>query len=126
MSFDWSEYLILAQELASTSITSALEEAKLRSAISRAYYAAFCKARNYLIYEDREVIPRNANVHQYVIDKFETSAQKDRQTIGFLLRHMRSIRNIIDYQDRFHRNLKKTATGVLTEAAEVLRLLSVL
>lgn len=126
MSFDWSEYLTLAQELASTSTTSPIEEAKLRSAISRAYYAAFCKARNYLIYENNEPIPRNVNVHWYVVDKFETSAQTERQTIGFLLRHMRSIRNIIDYQDRFHRDLKKTARGVLAEAAEVLHLLSTL
>ena len=39
MSFDWSEYLDLARELAKFS------EAGQRSAISRAYYAAFCTAR---------------------------------------------------------------------------------
>jgi len=37
MSFDWSEYLILAQELTSTSINSPIQEAHLRAAISRAY-----------------------------------------------------------------------------------------
>ena len=43
MKFDWSEYFNLAQELAGTS-----EEAKLQSAVSRAYYSVFCLARNYL------------------------------------------------------------------------------
>lgn len=77
MSFDWSEYLIVAKELASQTSTSiktrskikvmllnvidrayyrafrkaakpSLDEAKLRCAISRAYYGAFRKARNHL------------------------------------------------------------------------------
>lgn len=39
MRFDWSEYLNLAQELAAISGDSVNNEAKLRSAISRAYYA---------------------------------------------------------------------------------------
>ena len=48
MNFDWSEYLNLAQELAGRPTSLSNEEARLRSAISRAYYAAFCKARNHL------------------------------------------------------------------------------
>jgi uncharacterized protein (UPF0332 family) len=50
MSFDWSEYLTVAQELASQAITSTMHQgtirAKLRHAINRAYYAAFRKARS--------------------------------------------------------------------------------
>ncbi len=49
MSFNWSEYLNLAQELAGRSTEPPNQEARLRSSISRAYYAAFCKARNYLL-----------------------------------------------------------------------------
>ncbi|SRR6266568_6675526 len=77
MSFDWSDYLIVAQELTSQTAASSknrskikvklldfinrayygtfkkvrrrsLDEAKLRCAISRAYYGAFRKARNHL------------------------------------------------------------------------------
>lgn len=51
MSFDWSGYLDVAKELASVALTSANKEAKLRSAISRAYYAAFILARNYLRFQ---------------------------------------------------------------------------
>ncbi|MDF0552110.1 hypothetical protein [Kamptonema sp. UHCC 0994] len=48
MKFNWSEYLALAQQLAGKSQISATQESRLRSAISRAYYAAFIQARNYL------------------------------------------------------------------------------
>src|SRR6266536_662971 len=73
MSFDWSEYLTLAQELTSASTSSPIQEAHLRAAISRAYYAAFCKARNYLLNKDGYVTPRNTNAHQDIITKFEGS-----------------------------------------------------
>ena len=44
MSFDWSQYLNLAKELTDQPTTPANQEAKLRDAISRAYYAAFILA----------------------------------------------------------------------------------
>lgn len=125
MSFDWSEYLTLAQELASTSTNSPIKEAKLRSAISRAYYASFCKARNLLISKEGP-IPYGVNVHWYVVDKFETSSQAVYQTIGQFLHHLRSTRNIIDYKDKFHGDLLSTTKGVLVEAEEVIRLLGTL
>ena len=49
MSFVWSDYLDLAKELLGSAVGSPIEEAKLRSAISRAYYAVFNEARNYLV-----------------------------------------------------------------------------
>ena len=58
MSFDWSEYLTLAQELTSASTSSPIQEAHLRAAVSRAYYAAFCKARNYLHNKDGYLTPK--------------------------------------------------------------------
>lgn len=58
MKFDWLEYYDLAKELADINSNnsgdsaknpkSQISEAKLRSSIGRAYYAAFCIARNYL------------------------------------------------------------------------------
>ncbi len=105
MSFNWSEYLILAHELTSTSTTSPIQEAVLRSAISRAYYAAFCKARNHLIYKDIDPIPDRVNVHAHVVNKFESSSDRTRQKVGQLLHHLRSTRNIADYEDTFHGNL---------------------
>jgi uncharacterized protein (UPF0332 family) len=47
MTFDWREYLTLAENLCTNSHTFPNQEACFRVAISRAYYAAFCTARNY-------------------------------------------------------------------------------
>ncbi len=47
MPFDWKDFLSLAKELSNYSETSALQEAASRSAVNRAYYAAFCWAREY-------------------------------------------------------------------------------
>lgn len=44
MSFDWHEYYVLARELSGVSSVPSSIDAKLRTAMSRAYYAAFCVA----------------------------------------------------------------------------------
>jgi len=43
MSFDWSEYFSLAQELVGQPATPAGQEARLRSALSRAYMLPFVR-----------------------------------------------------------------------------------
>ena len=45
--FEWAAYHTLARELA----TRSGDEAALRTAVSRAYYAAFCRARNFFCVE---------------------------------------------------------------------------
>ncbi|MCK9333381.1 MAG: hypothetical protein M0Q19_09485 [Candidatus Cloacimonetes bacterium] len=47
MVFDWTGYLTLAKFLHMSASVSYPEEAAKRAAVSRAYYAAFCYARNY-------------------------------------------------------------------------------
>ena len=126
MSFNWSEYFTLAQELTSKSATSSMQEAMLRSAISRAYYAAFCEARNHLIYIDAEIVPTTVNAHTYVGAKFKRSNDLSRRKIGRLLHHLRSIRNEADYQDKFYGKLRGRTRAALSEAEEVLRLLDIL
>jgi uncharacterized protein (UPF0332 family) len=124
MSFNWSEYLALAQELFDMSPTSAIKEADLRSAISRAYYAAFCQSRDHLIYKDRDPIPYEVNAHEYIVKRFENSSDARRQKIGQLLHHLRSTRNIADYQDVFFGDLQGRAKAALAEARRVIHLLS--
>lgn len=98
MSFDWSQYFNLARELAGQTTPPAGQEARLRSALSRAYYAVFCLARNHL--RDREglSIPRD-RVHSYVIDHFKTSADPARSQLGHDLDRLRWDRNKADYHD---------------------------
>jgi len=100
MSFNWSEYLGLAQQLAGKALISATQESRLRSAISRAYYAAFIQARNYLRDQDGLAIPTH-NTHEYVINQFTNSSDRDRQEIGSSLKRLRIGRNQADYDDTF-------------------------
>jgi len=123
MSFDWSDYLTLAQELTSESINSPIEEAHLRAAISRAYYAAFCTARNFLSDKDGYSTPSGTNVHWDVVDKFETSSDTTRRKVGVLLRSLRGIRNIVDYQEAFHGNKLGRTQGALAQAKQIISLL---
>ena len=126
MRFDWSEYLNLAQELAATnSDSSANSEAKLRSAISRAYYATFCLARNYL--RDIEKDPRlsrknrDINEHQYVAEEFiyHPTKMKNMVRIGENLSRLRELRNKADYEDTFY-NLQREARTALMLAQNII------
>ena len=99
MTFDRSEYLQLARELAGQAVSPAKEEAKLRSAVSRAYYAAFCKARNYLRDVEGHSIPPGPESHQYVRVEFENSPDKLRRMVGWELGQLRIRRNRVDYDD---------------------------
>jgi hypothetical protein len=47
MTFDWKEYFALAVFLENQAGAGFTVEATTRCAVSRAYYAAFCYARNY-------------------------------------------------------------------------------
>ncbi len=99
MSFDWSEYYKLAEDLATRTTSYASQEADLRSAISRAYYAAFCKGRNLLRDKDGETIPVNGSAHWFVKNKFMRSSDRVRKKIGQNLDRLRLDRNKADYDD---------------------------
>lgn len=127
MNFDWSEYLNLAQELAGPPTSLSNEEARLRSAISRAYYAAFCKARNHL--RDNENLsirpPRGESTHQFVIRQFKFSSDASRRQIGTHLNRLRVDRNKADYDDTVSR-VQKMTQFVLTMAQSVISSLQTL
>lgn len=111
MTFDWSQYLNLAREIIGQTTTPADGEARLRSAISRAYYAAFMVARNYLRDRENHSIPETADVHRYVIEQFEQSSDPVRKAIGIKLKQLRRDRNQADYNDIV------TGLGVIAQKA---------
>ena len=130
MRFDWSEYLNLAQELAATnSDCSGNREAKLRSAISRAYYSTFCRARNYLrdIEKDPTLFSKNGDInkHQYVAKAFTSHRTKNKNMvkIGENLSRLRDLRNKADYEDTMF-NLPTQAKTALMLAQNIISALS--
>ena len=67
--FDWSQYLVLARDLGTRS-----DEAALRSAISRAYYAAYHHAKMYCARKRIQIISSGGNSDHY--DLWETFGRK--------------------------------------------------
>lgn len=112
--FHWANYLSLAQELA----TRKDQEAALRSAISRAYYAVFCKARNALL-EEGSRIPSAGSVHSFVWNTYLQAADPRRKSIGLTGHRLRIDRNRADYHDIFHR-IDKVVQGDLVVARKLL------
>ncbi len=90
MSFDWQDYVALAQELADRP-----EEACLRSAVSRAYYGVFCIARN--LKGLKEHTPKN--LHWSVIEEYRNSSNREDREIGSILDKLRRARNHADYRE---------------------------
>jgi uncharacterized protein (UPF0332 family) len=97
--FDWSEFLALAKVIADTEISS--QEARLRTAISRAYYAAFISVRNYLRDQEGQVTTSSVEAHRLVSEQMRMSADPVRQSIADRLRRLRLYRNQADYVDSF-------------------------
>lgn len=118
MSFNYSEYLSLAKQLAGKTLMSANEEARLRSAISRGYYAAFILARNYLRDYQGITIPVQ-QTHQFVINQFRHSSDLLKQRIGKDLSRLRFNRNQADYDDNID-NLPAITTRMLKLAEQVM------
>jgi uncharacterized protein (UPF0332 family) len=130
MSFDWPYYLDVAQELADQAAEASpeLQEAKYRAAISRAYYAVFCSARQHLSSIDRISEPKYDNIHSHVKEAFRKSPDENRQDIGNHLDRMRKYRNAADY-DLNHPeliNLSVRTKRNLQWAEEALQLLDII
>jgi hypothetical protein len=124
MNFDWSQYFDLAQELARTSPRAVTREARLRSAISRAYYAVFCLARNHVRDQEGLSIPRE-KVHSYVTNQFKDSPDSTHSQFGHDLDRLRWDRNKADYDDSFPR-LDHIATLDMLLAEQLLNTLAMM
>jgi len=120
MSFNWGDYLALADTLARQSGSPGPEEAALRSAISRSYYAAFCSARN-AAETRKEITPsKTGKDHELVIRHFEKSHDLHRRKIGMNLRRLRDNRNHADYDNTLSGPPKPMAQSSVALANNVL------
>ena len=130
MSFDWTEYLHLAKELANQKTDKpSSPEAKYRSSISRAYYAAHGKAKNYLASVRNITIPESPEAHQLVIEKFKELGINDNNQqcidISSSLKTLRTQRNIADYKELLRKlNISSKAILAISTAEQVITDLS--
>lgn len=91
--FNWDDYLQLAEELHEQEDSNP-QEAEERSAISRAYYAAFHDA---LQYAPARIQETRSKKHQKLIDYYEGRRTQEEQEVGRLLESLRDNRNAADY-----------------------------
>lgn len=120
MSFDWVEYLALAEELSGASLPPlpAGIEARQRAAVSRAYYAGYILARNRLRDVDGVLVPASSNPHVFIAQQYRRSADPTRAEIGASLGRLRIARNQCDYDDTVA-GLPRLLHASLTRAAQV-------
>ena len=95
MGFDWKEYLDLARFLAGQS-DSYSQEAAHRSGVSRAYFAAYCHARDYatgqLGFTPSGGVEDHADLRQHYDSRRQTAIALD-------LDELRRWRNQCDYDN---------------------------
>ena len=116
MAFDWANYLTLAKELGKRS-----EEEAQRTAVSRAYYAAFGKARQLLRREGTTFPP--TGIHEFVWSHFQNDADPVRQQIGLTGDRLKRVRRNADYDSTFN-NLAAVLQSTLLQAEKIIKSLN--
>jgi uncharacterized protein (UPF0332 family) len=110
--FDWADYLTFAEEIAQRP-----DEAALRSAISRAYYSAYCKARNHLSQSGVNV---RTSSHKWLWDNFRMSDDEDIRSLGLTGDRLRMARNRADYDNVFS-DLNSAVLTALPRARQIVQ-----
>ena len=103
MTFSWVDYLSVARHLAEHSTSCGYAEGCLRSAISRAYYAALNTTRSLLRDQWGIEVPETAEIHWFVPQWFMNEQDQNQQEIGVLLDRLRDRRRRADYADEVTR-----------------------
>ena len=118
MAFDWTEYLNLARYIQQQGNRSNINrEAAYRCAVSRAYYAAFCYARNDARDNHGWTPGNNPQDHKYLPD-FLYGIQKS--DVADKLVELRQWRNNCDYDDNPPSNLMMMSVGAISNASYVI------
>ena len=124
MSFNWADFLTLADALARDPNSPGPEEASLRSAISRAYYAAFRVARNFG-WDRGEFTPTETGQdHWLVMNHFRSSPDRIRRKISLDLDRLYDNRTSADYNDVLAGRPIALAQSSVTVARNVLNALN--
>jgi uncharacterized protein (UPF0332 family) len=125
VSFLRADYLAVARDLTEKSESGAYPEAFLRSAISRAYYAALLTARHLLGDQWGIEVPQDADIHHFISRWFLAEQGIERKEVGEWLERLRLRRRRADYEDEI-RNPLSLARMSLSDAQAVIDRVSTL
>jgi uncharacterized protein (UPF0332 family) len=90
---NWRDFLVLAARVATDT-----SEADWRTAVSRAYYAAFHVARQ-VLGDLNFTVPRADRAHQYLVFRLSNCGDSAVEQAGRDLETLRRLRNRADYDD---------------------------
>jgi uncharacterized protein (UPF0332 family) len=110
--FDWQQYLEFARAICGHDDAQPSRNAGYRSGVSRAYYAAFCHARNYARDNENFIPTGTAKDHRHVKEHFE---RKGSNEIADILNDLRGWRNQCDYADTVS-NLSHLLANAISQA----------
>jgi uncharacterized protein (UPF0332 family) len=125
MSFDWEQYLSLAEYMQGHVADFPDAEACYRSVISRAYYAAMCLCRNYV--KEHEGKEFSGDIHKALQNYLkENPHNKIRTRIGNQLQQLHQDRVKADYYDDMRESPVYKAGKALIQAKKIINNLSYL
>ncbi|MCI0329526.1 MAG: hypothetical protein L0196_01030 [candidate division Zixibacteria bacterium] len=116
MTFDWKEFLNLAEWLHSNSIVGQSQEAASRSATSRAYFASFCHARNFASDKQGFIPSKHWQDHVILRKHFQNKAMPE---IADDLEELKKWRNTCDYDDSIV-NLPDIVNSALMQSKKII------
>lgn len=115
MPFDWKAFIELARSLQHQAAGASDAEALLRTAVSRAYYGAFCFVRNHAR-DQLGFSPRNdADDH----GRLRAHLRGKRRQIAQRLDRLRQWRNESDYADQLPFDAAATLGAAIGEADRI-------
>lgn len=123
MSFNWLDFLKLAEVLNGTPDDAPLSEAAFRSATSRSYYAAFHNAKDQARYEGF-FFSDQGDDHQNVQRYFRNSEEAIRTEIAAKLSRLLVNRNKADYDDPLYSSPRALADMSVKTAQKVIILIN--
>jgi hypothetical protein len=120
MPFDWREYYRLASSILGGTETGYSADAAARCAISRAYFAAFCWARNYAVEKMGFIRTDDERDHGRLRNHFK---QANNFGLAEKLDDLRNWRNDCDYKEELD-NLPLLKRQALQSAKEIINALT--
>ena len=124
MSFDWEDFSTIADALCTNSDLRALGEARYRTAISRAYYAAFHQAISFAENDTAAFTRgRTGQDHKNVQDYFQASSDRNRRRIATNLARLHDNRKMADYDDTIIGSVQSLAQSSVAVARNIINTL---
>jgi uncharacterized protein (UPF0332 family) len=117
--FDWSNYLDFSKRVLNFNCDSQIEEAKYRTIVSRAYYAAFHNSSLYM--KNVLGIPpiTGPGAHQWVIDNLNNSSDLKANEAAAKLKTLKWSRRIADY-DSDKKTKERHATNAIKLSEQII------